>query len=171
MTYFNPLFSGGLFGKANAAVCNAWTDAARFSTQNQETVRWAAAQSKKSLVVARAVCKISAATSIGVLRWHYTISLWTPPSTSGTQLTPNASDQWFTSTTCRNLREQFNDATTVDGIDISAPPTTVGPVGSVFTNGAWPITNLNAVAEVSIIYDTAGKAYAYFDRPNPMRCS
>jgi hypothetical protein len=169
VTYFNPLFSAGLFGKANAAVCNAWTDAARFSTENQEPVRWAAAQAKRALVVARAVCKISAATSIGSNKWNYTIALWTPPGASG--LTPNTSDQWFTSTTCKNLREQFNDATTVDGMDISSPPATVGPVGSVFTAGAWPVTNLNAVAEVSIIYDTAGKAYAYFDRPNPIRCS
>lgn len=169
MTYFDPIFSGGIFGKANAAVCNSWTDAARFASDSQEPMRWALTQSRKSLVVARATCTITAASLVGANKWEYTISLWTPTGSGG--LTPNASDQWFTATNCRNLREVFNDGSTVDGMDISSPPATIGPVGSSFISGSWIVSNLKAVAEVSIIYDTAGKAYPYFDRPNPIRCS
>ena len=168
MTYFDPIFSSGIMGKANARICNAWTDAARFASENEEPVRWAAAQSKKSLVVARALCKITAASLSSTNQWNYTTELWAPTGSGGLTL---PTDSWFASTACKNIREQFNDASTVDGMDISNPPATIGPVGSIYTGGAWTVSNLKAVAEVSITYDTAGKAYAYFDRPNPIRCS
>lgn len=155
-------------GKANAQLCNSWTDAARFASDNQESVRWANAQSKKAMVVSRALCKITAASLSSANKWNYTTELWTPTGASG--LTPS-SDSWFATTSCKNLREQFNDASTVDGMDISNPAATIGPVGSIYTAGAWTTTSLQAVVEVSISYDTAGKAYAYFDRPNPIRCS
>lgn len=168
MTYFDPIFSSGIMGKANARICNSWTDAARFAAENQEPVRWAAAQSKKSLVIARALCKITAASLFATNRWNYTTELWAPTGAGGLAI---PADSWFATSYCKNIRELFNEGYIVDGMDLSTPAASVGPVGSVFTSGAWTVSSLKAVVEVSITYDTAGKAYAYFDRPNPMRCS
>jgi hypothetical protein len=56
-------------------------------------------------------------------------------------------------------------------MDITTPASTIGPVGSVWTGSAWTTSSLTAVAMVSVVYDLGGNAYAFFDRPNPIRCT
>lgn len=158
-------------GKANFAVCNNWTQAARFASDSGEAVGWASRQARAPIVQLRGLCKVTAATAISgaANRWKYTVSAWIPPGSSTGITTFN--DSWFSSTECRNLREDFNTSTLVDGMDITSPAATVGPVGSKYSGGAWTTTNLEAHVQVWISYDSMGKSYVYFDRPNPIRCS
>ena len=173
MTYMDPIFSQGLMGKANSHVCNAWTNAARFAQSSAEAVDWAQQQARRPLVMARALCQITNASVIPgkVNQWNYTIRLWDVPPPSGTGGYFPPADTWFTTTTCKNLREYWNDITNVDGMNLSSPPASIGPVGSFWTGTHWTTSELRAHAEVSIVYDTSGAAYFYFDRPNPMRCT
>ena len=158
-------------GKANSAICNAWTDAARFAAASGEGVQWAIRESRRPIVQATRLCKITSAAAISGSsnRWNYTIAPLIPAGASAGIST--FSDSWFTSTTCRNLRENFNTSSLVDGMDITSPAATIGPVGSKYSGGAWTTTNLDAHVQVSIVYAQDGKAYVYFDRPNPIRCS
>ena len=173
MTYMDPIFSQGLMGKANRHVCNAWTDAARFAQGSAEAVNWAQQQAKRPLVMARALCEIVSATTVPgkFNQWNYVVRLWTPPPPSGIGGYTPPTDSWFTTSFCKNLREYYNDASNVDGMSLTSPAATIGPVGSHWNGTVWTTTLLEAHAEVSIVYDTAGAAYFYFDRPNPMRCT
>jgi hypothetical protein len=175
MTYLDPIFSQGLFGKANFAVCNQWSDAARFSKASADAVSWAQTQAQKPLSMARALCQVTAATVIPGTsnRWNYTISLWVPPSPSGASgLTP-PTDAWFSVTNCKNIREDYNTSTLADGMDLTSPAASIGPVGSRWSSStsSWVTTELLAHVDVSIFVDRSGAAYYYFDRPNPIRCT
>ena len=173
MTYLNPIFSQGLFGKANFAVCNGWQDAANFARASGEAVAWAQQQATKPLVQQRALCQITAAVPITgkFNQWDYTVKLWTPPPASGTGGVTPANDSWFATTACKNLREYFNDASNVDGMSLTTPAATIGPVGNHWNGTTWTTTLLEAHAEVAIVIDAVGATYFYFDRPNPMRCT
>jgi hypothetical protein len=53
----------------------------------------------------------------------------------------------------------------------SSPIISIGPVGSKWNGSAWSTTGLEAKVMVYVVYNTAGKVYPFFDRPNPLRCS
>lgn len=173
MTYMDPIFAAGkgLFGQANSSVCNGWTDAARFAKASGEAVQWAQMQASKPLSATRALCQIVSAVLITGKnnQWNYQVKLWTPPAASGGLTQPT--DTWFSTDTCKNLREYYNDASTVDGMSLTTPAATIGPVGSHWNGTVWTTTLLEANVDVTIFRDTAGAAYYYFDRPNPMRCT
>ena len=38
MTFTRPIFSKGLFGKANRVVCNGWTEAASLTADNRQGI-------------------------------------------------------------------------------------------------------------------------------------
>jgi hypothetical protein len=70
-----------------------------------------------------------------------------------------------------NLRELFNTSSTdIDGMDISSPASTVGPVGSYYSSG-WVTTSLEALVIMTVSYTKTGAVSYYFDRPNPIRCT
>jgi hypothetical protein len=170
MTYMRPKFEQGLFGSANKFVCNRWTDSSELVAESTEGIRWAQSQLVQGNIVAQGLCSITAAAALATNRWTYTVSLWVPASIAGAGIS-TVTDPRFNYTTCRNLREEFNTATIVDGMDITTPASTIGPVGSVWTGSAWTTSSLTAVAMVSVVYDLGGNAYAFFDRPNPIRCT
>ena len=71
-----------------------------------------------------------------------------------------------------NLRELFNTSgTDIDGMDISSPASTVGPVGSAYASAAWGTTGLEALVVMTMSYTKTGAVSYYFDRPNPIRCT
>ena len=41
----------------------------------------------------------------------------------------------------------------------------------VTSGSAWTTTALEAKVMVYVVYDSYGKAYPFFDRPNPIRCT
>jgi hypothetical protein len=155
-------------GSANRFVANSWTDSASTVTQHHDGIVWAQQQLVQPTVVASGLCSIKSATSLAANRWTYTIELWSPPATGGIAV---PADERFNYANARNLREEFNTATDIDGMDISTPPATIGPVGSIYTGGAWTISSLKARVYVWVVYDSAGTAVPFFDRPNPIRCS
>jgi hypothetical protein len=155
-------------GSANRFVANSWTDSASTVTQHQDGIVWAQQQLVQPTVVSSGLCSIKSATSLAANRWTYTIELWSPPATGGIAV---PADERFNYANARNLREEFNTATDIDGMDISTPPATIGPVGSIYTGGAWTISSLKARVYVWVVYDSAGTAVPFFDRPNPIRCS
>jgi len=172
MSYSQPLFHGGMYGKANAVVCNGWQSAANATQRYGEAMQWADQQIIKGQIVTQGLCEVNSATVISSNRWNYTIKMWTPAGVLGTGITLSSTDSRFSYTNCRNIREEHNTATLVDGMNIStAPAATVGPVGSTYVSSAWTTTELTAKVMVFVVYDSFGKAYPYFDRPNPLRCT
>jgi hypothetical protein len=155
-------------GSANRFVANAWTDSASTVAQHQDGIVWAQQQLVQPTVVASGLCSIKTATSLATNRWTYAIELWSPTASGGIAV---PSDARFDYTNARNLREEFNTSTLVDGMDITSPTSTIGPVGSIYTAGAWTTSNLKARVYVWVVYDSAGTAVPFFDRPNPIRCS
>ena len=171
MTYTRPIFSRGLFGKANRLVCNGWTEAAAAVGENRQGLDWAQRQLVRGTVIAQALCTVNSATawSGGTNRWLYSVQLWVPdPYVAGGIAQP--ADSRFTYTDCVNIREWHNVAGLAVCNDLTTPAASIGPVGSQYTAGAWPTTNLSAKVHVWVVYDRKGLVFPYFDRPNPLRC-
>ena len=174
MSYSQPLFHGGMYGKANAVVCNGWQSAANATQRYSEAMQWADQQVIKGQIVTQGLCTVVSASLISGAsnRWQYTIKIFTPAGVLGTGITLSTTDSRFSYTNCRNIREEHNTATHVDGMDIATTPAaTVGPVGSKYVGSAWTITSLEAKVMVYVVYDSQGKAYPFFDRANPIRCT
>ena len=173
MSYSQPLFHGGMYGKANAVVCNGWQAAANATARYGEGMAWANQQVIKGQIVTQGLCQVNSAVLIvgESNRWNYTIKLWTPAGVLGTGITLSATDSRFSYTNCRNIREEYNTATEVDGMSLSSPSATIGPVGSNYAGSTWQTSGLEAVVLVYVVYDSFGKAYPFFDRPNPIRCT
>lgn len=170
MTYMRPKFEQGLFGSANKFVCNRWTDSAELVAGAAEGIQWAQQQLVQGAIVKQALCEVTAAASLAANRWTYTVKGWVPPSIAGAGISAPV-DERFDYTTVRNLREEHNTATTADGMDLTTPASTIGPVGSVWSGSAWTTSSLQAKVMVYVVYDLGGNAYAFFDRPNPVRCT
>lgn len=173
MTFTRPIFSQGVGGKANRVVTNSWTDAAEMVARHAQGMEWATSQLVQRQVSAMELCQVLSATAIGsgTNRWTYEIKLWTPPSPTGATGVAAPTDERFTFATAYNLREWHNNASTVDGMPTTTPNITVGPVGSVWNGTAFPTTNLSAKLMAWCVHDLSGAAFAYFDRPNPVRCT
>ena len=172
MTTHRPRFNQGLFGKANRFVTNGWTDAANAVAQHQQGLEWASLQLVQPQVAAQFLCSVLNATAIvgAGNRWTYEIELWYPPSPTGASGVPAPTDKRFSFTNAYNLREWFNTASVVDGMPTTSPNIVVGPVGSVWNGTSFPTTNLSANLVAYVTADLSGAAFAYFDRPNPVRC-
>jgi hypothetical protein len=168
MTWHSPNFQNGMIGAANRVVSNRWNDSSTYVADRRDGIAWAQDQLVRPTIVASGLCSVKSATSLGVNRWTYTIEIWMPQATGGITV---ATDARFNYANARNLREEFNTITVVDGMDISAPPSTIGPVGSEFVGGAWKTQNLNARVHVWVVYDSGGTAVPFFDRANPIRCN
>jgi hypothetical protein len=165
MTYQQPIFDAGLFGKANRFVCNSWTDAAAFVGRNAEGIEWAQAQLGRGAVPTRWLARVTKATSIGVDRWTYEFESIVLTDTHTAQATAGSFGK---GTGAINLREIGNDGLKVDG---SPKPggASVGPVGSSWLGSSWNPT-LSAVVEMNLVYDSTGAAAWWFSSPNPVRC-
>jgi hypothetical protein len=173
MSYSQPLFHGGMYGKANAVVCNGWQSAANATQRFGEAMQWADQQVIKGQIVTQGLCEVVSATLISgaANRWNYTIKIWTPAGVLGTGITLSTTDSRFSYTNCRNIREEHNLSNFADGMSLTSPPASIGPVGSNWSGSAWTTTALEAKVLVYVVYDSFGKAYPFFDRPNPIRCT
>lgn len=169
MTWHRPNFRDGLFGAANRFVTNAWTDSADAVKRNAEGLAWAQQQVVSANLVKFHLCTLKSATLVTPNIWKYQVTVWSPPHPAGGGVADPA-DKRFDWPEVWNLREFHNTASVVDGMDITNPPVSVGPVGSTWNGTAWTLTPLQAKVNVWVVYDLAGKAYPYFDRPNPVRC-
>lgn len=170
MAYLDPIFTRGLYAGANRHVLNGMADASKTVARSQQGLAKARQLVNSGNVFRLGLCTINQATLITANRWKYQVEAFYPPSLAGGGIAaPNCSS--FDYPEVLNIREHFNTATVVDGMDITTPASTVGPVGSVWNGSAWPTTSLAAIVNVFVVYALDGSAYPYFDRPNPIRCT
>ena len=166
MTYEWPTFTEGLFGKANASVCNAWTQSARIVLSSSEALDWANRTKDAFAQPERYLAKVTVAAVISSNRWSYT---FVPIIISGTT-TANLSGTGQAGSGALNLREIYNTSLLVD---MSPLPTgaTIGPVGSDFNGTVWPTTPLTAIVEMNVEHKADGSVAYWFSSPNPGRCA
>jgi hypothetical protein len=182
VSHQRPIFNTGLFGRANASVCNAWTDAADAVSQNADGIAWASEQVVRGSVPETWLAKLTSAVSLGTNRWKYvfepmTISLATNAATpqqllagtfGKTPAGPTHEQHAF------NIRELRNTAAEIDGT-VLATGQTIGPVGSTWTNlgggaAGWSLVNLAGYVLLHQEYSAEGLSLFWFDCVNPTRC-
>ena len=171
MSNQRPIFNSGLYGKANRTVMNAFMDSAETLAANQPAIDYAYRASMPEAFATRTfLARIQTATAITAGRWSYagteavllSVSPW-HETVTGTQ---------YDFTGALNLREIFNTSgTDIDGMDLTTPASTVGPVGSAYVSAAWATTSLEALVIMTVSYTKTGAVSYYFDRPNPIRCT
>jgi len=176
MAIHNPVFTSNLYGGLSRHAMNSFAQAVRQVNANSEGVTFSQAQvferapTKSVLVTLESATAISGAAN----RWTYAVKIWFPTPVAGGGITLPTGDKSGTYAAAINLREWHNTSTLVDGMNISiAPAATVGPVGSIYDSGtaSWPTGQLSAKVELHVCYDSSGAVFAYFDRPNPIRCT
>ena len=176
MAIHNPVFTSNLYGGLSRHAMNSFAQAVRQVNANSEGVTFSQAQvferapTKSVLVTLESATAISGAAN----RWTYAVKIWFPTPVAGGGITVPTGDKSGTYAAAINLREWHNTSTIVDGMNISiAPAATVGPVGSIYDSGtaSWPTGQLSAKVELHVCYDSSGAVFAYFDRPNPIRCT
>ena len=172
MSHQRPIFSNGLFGKANQIVMNNLLEVADTVQQYQAGL----VNSQGGILEGRQVtrtflAKLNTATSLGALTYRWTYAGVPVVFNAATQTVAIVNDSADQFSGAFNLREMYNLLNPVDGMDPSAPPVSVGAVGATYTgSNTWSTTNLQAVVVMYVTVDQAGTVVHYFDRPNPVRC-
>jgi hypothetical protein len=174
MAFQNPIFNGNLYGGLTRFAMNGFAQTQRVATANAAGIKYAQAEAFAKAPNKSVLVTLESATLIAANRWTYAVKIWFPTPIGGGGITLPTNDKSGTYEAAINLREMHNTSTIVDGMNIStAPAATAGPVGSIYsTNTAsWPTTQLSAKVELHVCYDSSGAVFAYFDRPNPIRCT
>ena len=176
MAWQNPIFNANLYGGLTRFAMNGFAQTQRVATANAEGIKFAQAQAFERAPTKSVLVTLESATAISgaANRWTYAVKIWFPTPVAGGGITLPTNDLSGTYAAAINLREWHNTSTLVDGMNISiAPAATVGPVGSIYDSGtaSWPTGQLSAKVELHVCYDSSGAVFAYFDRPNPIRCT
>jgi hypothetical protein len=176
MAWQNPIFNGNLYGGLTRFAMNGFAQTQRVATANAAGIKFAQAQAFERAPTKSVLVTLESATAISgaANRWTYAVKIWFPTPVAGGGITLPTNDLSGTYAAAINLREWHNTSTLVDGMNISiAPAATVGPVGSIYDSGtaSWPTGQLSAKVELHVCYDSSGAVFAYFDRPNPIRCT
>jgi hypothetical protein len=174
MAFQNPIFNGNLYGGLTRFAMNGFAQTQRVATANAAGIKFAQMEAFAKAPTKSVLVTINTATLYAANRWTYAVKIWFPTPIGGGGITVPTNDLSGTYAAAVNLREWHNTSTIVDGMNIStAPAATIGPVGSTYnTNTAsWPTTELSAKVELHVCHDSSGAVFAYFDRPNPLRCT
>jgi hypothetical protein len=174
MAFQNPIFNGNLYGGLTRFAMNGFAQTQRVATANAAGIKFAQSEAFAKAPTKSVLVTLETATLYAANRWTYAVKIWFPTPIGGGGITVPTNDLSGTYAAAVNLREWHNTSTIVDGMNIStAPAATIGPVGSTYnTNTAsWPTTELSAKVELHVCYDSSGAVFAYFDRPNPLRCT
>ena len=176
MAWQNPIFNGNLYGGLTRYAMNGFAQTQRVATANAAGIKFAQAEAFNKAPTKSVLVTLETATAISgaANRWTYAVKIWFPTPVAGGGITLPTNDLSGTYAAAINLREWHNTSTLVDGMNISiAPAATVGPVGSIYDSGtaSWPTGQLSAKVELHVCYDSSGAVFAYFDRPNPIRCT
>jgi len=173
MAIQNPVFTTNLYGGLSRHAMNDFANAVRTLRANSEGVTYSQEAAFSKASVKSVLVSLDSATLYSDNRWTYAVRIWFPTPIAGGGITVPTTDKSGTYTAAINLREWHNTLNIVDGMNISATPAaTVGPVGSEWdvVAGAWKTTQLAAKVELHVTWDSSGQHFAYFDRPNPVRC-
>ena len=174
MAWQNPIFNGNMYGGLTRFAMNGFAQTQRVATANAAGIKFAQGEAFAKAPTKSVLVTLETATLYAANRWTYAVKIWFPTPIGGGGITVPTNDLSGTYAAAVNLREWHNTLTIVDGMNIStAPAATIGPVGSTYnTNTAsWPTTELSAKVELHVCYDSSGAVFAYFDRPNPLRCT
>jgi hypothetical protein len=174
MAWQNPIFNGNLYGGLTRYAMNGFAQTQRVATANAAGIKFAQGEAFNKAPTKSVLVTINTATLYAANRWTYAVKIWFPTPIGGGGITVPTNDLSGTYAAAVNLREWHNTPTIVDGMNIStAPAATIGPVGSTYNTGtaSWPTTELSAKVELHVCYDSSGAVFAYFDRPNPLRCT
>ena len=176
MAFQNPIFNGNLYGGLTRYAMNGFAQTQRVATANAAGIKFAQGEAFNKAPTKSVLVTLESATAISgaANRWTYSVKIWFPTPVAGGGITLPTNDLSGTYAAAINLREWHNTSTLVDGMNISiAPAATVGPVGSIYDSGtaSWPTGQLSAKVELHVCYDSSGAVFAYFDRPNPIRCT
>ena len=174
MAWQNPIFNGNLYGGLTRYAMNGFAQTQRVATANAAGIKFAQSEAFAKAPTKSVLVSINTATLYAANRWTYAVKIWFPTPIGGGGITVPTNDLSGTYAAAVNLREWHNTPTIVDGMNIStAPAATIGPVGSTYNTGtaSWPTTELSAKVELHVCYDSSGAVFAYFDRPNPLRCT
>ena len=174
MAIQNPVFTTNLYGGLSRHAMNDFANAVRTLRANSEGLTYSQSAAFSKASVKSVLVSVNTATLYAANRWTYAVQIWFPTPIAGGGITVPTTDLSGTYTAAINLREWYNTSTLVDGMNIStSPAATIGPVGSVWNSGlsAWTTAELQAKVELHITWDSSGQHFAYFDRPNPMRCT
>jgi energy-converting hydrogenase Eha subunit A len=176
MAFQNPIFNGNLYGGLTRFAMNGFAQTQRVATANAAGIKFAQGEAFAKAPTKSVLVSLDSATAISGAfnRWTYSVKIWFPTPVTGTGITVPTNDLSGTYAAAINLREWYNTSTLVDGMNISiSPAATVGPVGSIYDSGtsSWPTGQLSAKVELHVSNDSTGAVFAYFDRPNPMRCT
>jgi len=176
MAFQNPIFNGNLYGGLTRFAMNGFAQTQRVATANAAGIKFAQGEAFNKAPTKSVLVSLESATAISGAfnRWTYSVKIWFPTPVTGTGITVPTNDLSGTYAAAINLREWYNTATLVDGMNISiSPAATVGPVGSIYDSGtsSWPTGELSAKVELHVSNDSTGAVFAYFDRPNPIRCT
>ena len=173
MAWQNPIFKGNLYGGLTRFAMNGFAQTQRVNTANAAGIKFAQTEAFAKASTKSVLVSVNTATLYAANRWTYAVQIWFPTPIGGGGITVPTTDLSGTYTAAINLREWHNTLNIVDGMNISATPAaTVGPVGSEWdvVAAAWKTTGLLAKVELHITWDSSGQHFAYFDRPNPVRC-
>jgi hypothetical protein len=174
MAWQNPIFNGNLYGGLTRYAMNGFAQTQRVATANAAGIKFAQSEAFAKAPTKSVLVSINTATLYAANRWTYAVKIWFPTPIGGGGITVPTNDLSGTYAAAVNLREWHNTSTIVDGMNIStAPAATIGPVGSTYNTGtaSWPTTELLAKVELHVCHDSSGAVFAYFDRPNPLRCT
>ena len=176
MAWQNPIFNGNIYGGLTRYAMNGFAQTQRVATANAAGIKFAQGEAFNKAPTKSVLVTLETATAISGAfnRWTYAVKIWFPTPVAGGGITLPTNDLSGTYAAAINLREWHNTSTLVDGMNISiAPAATVGPVGSIYDSGtaSWPTGQLSAKVELHVCYDSSGAVFAYFDRPNPIRCT
>jgi hypothetical protein len=174
MAFQNPIFNGNLYGGLTKFAMNGFAQTQRVATANAAGIKFAQMEAFAKAPTKSVLVTLESATLHAANRWTYAVKIWFPTPIGGGGITVPTNDKSGTYATAINLREYHNTSTLVDGMNIStAPAATVGPVGSIYDTGtaSWPTGQLSAKVELHVCHDSSGAVFAYFDRPNPLRCT
>ena len=173
MSHQQPIFHDGLFGKANAFVCNSWQQSANAVSANAEGIEWAQRQVVAGISVRKFLAKITGATEISgaTFRWTYSFEPFTIDG-SASWLAETV-DSSFGSASggfdqAINFRELRNDDAYIDGSPTGGT-IEAGPFGSRYENDAWT-EELAGYCEMTVSHRSDGKVLFWFSEPNPVRC-
>ncbi len=174
MAFQNPIFNGNLYGGLTKFAMNGFAETKRVATANAAGIKFAQGEAFAKAPTKSVLVTLESATLYTANRWTYAVKIFFPTPLAGGGITVPTNDKSGTYATAINLREFHNTSTLVDGMNIStAPAATVGPVGSIYntTTSSWPTSQLSAKVELHVCHDSSGAVFAYFDRPNPIRCT
>jgi hypothetical protein len=174
MAFQNPIFNGNLYGGLTKFAMNGFAQTQRVATANAAGIKFAQGEAFAKAPTKSVLVTLESATLYSANRWTYAVKIFFPTPLAGGGITVPTNDKSGTYATAINLREYHNTSTLVDGMNIStAPAATVGPVGSIYDTGtaSWPTGQLSAKVELHVCHDSSGAIFAYFDRPNPLRCT